>query len=91
MKAHLFESSERLDTGCLSDHGVTVPGAGLQGQGQARDGVDTQLRDGNLVVCDGEYRLAKHRVHRQRRLDLQRERKKKKCFHLISAGQTDAS
>lgn len=71
---YLFGSRERLEAGCLGYHGVAVAGAGLQWQGQAWNGVNPQLCDWNLVVCDWEFRLPQHRIHRQRRLHLQRRR-----------------
>lgn len=68
---YLFESSERLQSGCLGDHGVAVSRAGLQRQSQARDGVNAQLRYGHLVIGDGERRLTERSVHGQRGLHLQ--------------------
>lgn len=73
MIGYLLGGGEGLEAGCLGDHGVAVAGAGLQRQGQARDGVDTQLRDGDLVVCDRERRLSQDRVHCQRGLHLRGE------------------
>lgn len=70
MTLYLFGGRQCLEPGCLGDHGVAVSRAGLQRQGEARDGVDTHLDDGNLVVCDREGRLSQHGVHGQRRLHL---------------------
>lgn len=75
---YLLESGERLQAGCLGYHRVAVAGAGLQRQGQAWNGVNAELRYGNLVICDRERRLSQNSIHRQRRLHLQRKKEKKK-------------
>lgn len=70
---YLFGGGQGLDSGCLGHNRVAVAGAGMQGQGQARDGADAHLRDGDLVVRDRERRFSQHRVHGQWGLHLRRQ------------------
>lgn len=70
---YLLGGRQGLESGRLGHDRVAVARAGVQGQGQAGDGADAHLRDGDLVVRDGERRLSQHRVHGQRGLHLRRQ------------------